>query len=121
MTRIFWVGLLVVLLAVGFFGLGSTYQTEGPGVDDTEYNLMVCFKNDGTPLYQGLVGEPHSTGGVFTFTEDNGLTRYITGATCVLTRGTTEQYSAADKAAKAGGALNEPTTSTDQNSEVDES
>jgi hypothetical protein len=117
MARNLWIGAMVLLLACGAFGLGHTFQTADQavaGVDNTEYSLMVCFKNDGTPLYQGLVDNPHSAGGVFTFTEDNGLTRYITGATCVLTRGTTEQYSeAADQAAKAAGGVTNDAGSSD--------
>jgi hypothetical protein len=119
-TKTIWAILLAILLATGAFGLGHTFQTDGSEVDNTEFNLLVCFRSDdGTPLYQGVVDPSHFSDDYIKFTEDNGLTRFIVGATCVLTVGTAADFAAADKAAKLGGANEPDTSATTESDKVD--
>jgi hypothetical protein len=116
---------LCAVVACGFFlfKLGEV-NAEAPVVDTTVYELMVCLNGD-KPIFQGLVTETYIGTGYVKFTEATGLRRFIQGGTCILTKGTSETFTAAQVAAEAaqaaqqvGGAEDDTGTGLDEGNEV---
>jgi hypothetical protein len=133
--RVYSIGMLIGLLVVvggGGFGLYKFGQLAfelqrlrgTPPVDNTEYSLLVCLNPKGGALYQGVVDHVQSAMNTNRISFDErgtGLLRIISGAVCVITKGTQAEFAAAE--ATKGGELNDngqaTGTSTDEGNKVD--
>jgi hypothetical protein len=97
--------LISVLLIVAGAGLYRTFQVEPPGpvVDNSKYNLVVCFGQGDKLTYGGLAEEVRvRVEGVF-FTDPFGLKHFSSGV-CVVTEGTQAQFAAQAESAAQGEA-----------------